>query len=170
MSRCVSSLRSVADALSTSTLAPMQGDKAKNFTDCTDLRFTAPALEFHNKTWSFEELIHEIKRQVLKSAWDQKGHLVSQFFNKRPKQANRSQPPPKLLGGAMSSSRLASPASHSSLRILINPATAPTTPSGGSATPGFTKLLPVSVTASDCLLPLAAQLARLRVERTCSLT
>lgn len=50
-----------------------QGDRAKNLTDLHDFKFSTPAFEFRNKTWAFEDLVEELKSQLLKAAWSQVG-------------------------------------------------------------------------------------------------
>lgn len=48
-----------------------QGERAKNLTDMHDFRFTTPSFVFHNKTWGFQDLVDELKSQMLKAAWSQ---------------------------------------------------------------------------------------------------
>ncbi len=40
----------------------LQGDKAKSLTDLFELKFTMPELVYENRTWSFQDLVHHIKR------------------------------------------------------------------------------------------------------------
>lgn len=50
---------------STTLVLSYKGDKAKSITDLFDLKFATPNLEYHNRTLSFEELIHEFKYVTL---------------------------------------------------------------------------------------------------------
>lgn len=48
-----------------------KGERAKNLTDLHDFRFSTPSFVFHNKTWGFQDLVDELKSQMLKAAWSQ---------------------------------------------------------------------------------------------------
>lgn len=61
----------ISQRLTSSQRSLPQGDRAKNLTDLHDFKFSTPAFEFRNKTWAFEDLVEELKSQLLKAAWSQ---------------------------------------------------------------------------------------------------
>lgn len=58
----VDKFESIAEDLHVLTKCCRQGDKPKSITDLYDFKFTCPALNYGNKTWSFETLAQHIKK------------------------------------------------------------------------------------------------------------
>lgn len=50
--------------------------------DLDDFRFETPAFEYENETWSFEDMIEVLKKDIYKAAWSQKGALLREVFTK----------------------------------------------------------------------------------------
>ncbi|KDQ20607.1 hypothetical protein BOTBODRAFT_124283 [Botryobasidium botryosum FD-172 SS1] len=50
--------------------------------DLEDFKFRTPSFQYHNRTLSFEELIEELKRDIYRAAWQQKGALLKEVFTK----------------------------------------------------------------------------------------
>lgn len=44
--------------------APPQGDKPRSITDLFDFKFSTPSLTYVNKTWSFENLVQQLKKGI----------------------------------------------------------------------------------------------------------
>ncbi|BGP20274.1 Protein SABRE [Rhodosporidiobolus nylandii] len=47
-----------------------------------NITYNTPGIQYRSKTWSFLELLNEIKRDTLKSVWQQKGQLIGQLLSK----------------------------------------------------------------------------------------
>ncbi|KZT62125.1 hypothetical protein CALCODRAFT_277895 [Calocera cornea HHB12733] len=59
-----------------------KSEKAKSITDLYDFRFQVPAFQYRNQTWSFEDLVQQLRRDIIKSAWQQKGALFKEVVTK----------------------------------------------------------------------------------------
>lgn len=59
-----------------------QGDKPRNITDLYGFKLVSPELKYLDKTWSFENLIHEMKKDIIRSAWNHKRALLKEMFKK----------------------------------------------------------------------------------------
>ncbi|GAA6011720.1 hypothetical protein JCM10207_004222 [Rhodosporidiobolus poonsookiae] len=46
-----------------------------------NITYKTPSIQYRSKTWSFLELLDQIKRDALKSVWQQKGQLIGQFLS-----------------------------------------------------------------------------------------
>ncbi|KAJ9091641.1 hypothetical protein QFC19_009011 [Naganishia cerealis] len=67
----------------TTLLFSYKSDKAKSFSNVQDIRAKTPHLVYENKVWSFEDLAGVMRKDMLKSAWNQKGQLLSDLFRKK---------------------------------------------------------------------------------------
>ncbi|CEQ42515.1 SPOSA6832_04335, partial [Sporobolomyces salmonicolor] len=47
-----------------------------------NITYKTPAIQYRMKTWSFLDLLNEIKRDMIKSVWQQKGQLIQQLLSK----------------------------------------------------------------------------------------
>ncbi|GAA6043699.1 hypothetical protein JCM8097_007486 [Rhodosporidiobolus ruineniae] len=47
-----------------------------------NITYKTPAIQYRSKTWSFLELLNEIKRDMIKSVWQQKGQLLGQLMSR----------------------------------------------------------------------------------------
>ena len=54
----------------------------KHLPDLRDITYSTPPIQYRGKTWSWEDLLQAIKRDMIKSVWGQKGALVGQLLNK----------------------------------------------------------------------------------------
>ncbi|KZO94872.1 hypothetical protein CALVIDRAFT_538650 [Calocera viscosa TUFC12733] len=59
-----------------------KSEKVKSITDLYDFRFQVPSFQYRNQTWSFEDLVQQLRRDVIKSAWQQKGALFKEVVTK----------------------------------------------------------------------------------------
>ncbi|KAJ1308412.1 hypothetical protein OPQ81_004117 [Rhizoctonia solani] len=50
--------------------------------DLDDFRFETPAFSYENETWSFEDMIETLRKDIYKAAWAQKGALLREIFTK----------------------------------------------------------------------------------------
>ncbi|KAJ9122086.1 hypothetical protein QFC24_004313 [Naganishia onofrii] len=75
----------------TTLLLSYKSDKAKSFSNVQDIRVKTPHLVYENKVWSFEDLAGVMRKDMLKSAWNQKGQLLSDLFRKKQKPIGREQ-------------------------------------------------------------------------------
>ncbi|EUC67503.1 Apt1 domain protein [Rhizoctonia solani AG-3 Rhs1AP] len=50
--------------------------------DLDDFRFETPAFSYANETWSFEDMIETLRKDIYKAAWAQKGALIREIFTK----------------------------------------------------------------------------------------
>ncbi|KAH7344029.1 golgi-body localization protein domain-containing protein [Rhizoctonia solani] len=50
--------------------------------DLDDFRFETPAFSYANETWSFEDMIETLRKDIYKAAWAQKGALLREIFTK----------------------------------------------------------------------------------------
>ncbi|KAI5479861.1 hypothetical protein MNV49_002419 [Pseudohyphozyma bogoriensis] len=46
-----------------------------------NITYRTPSIQYRNKTWSFLDLLDEIKRDTIKSVWSQKGALLGQLLS-----------------------------------------------------------------------------------------
>ncbi|GAA5897882.1 hypothetical protein JCM6882_005104 [Rhodosporidiobolus microsporus] len=53
-----------------------------------NITYKTPAIQYRSRTWSFLELLNELKRDTIRSVWQQKGQLLGQLLSK----AHRSLP------------------------------------------------------------------------------
>lgn len=47
-----------------------------------NVTYTTPLIRFRSKTWSYLDLLNDIKRDMIRSVWQQKGQLIGQFLSK----------------------------------------------------------------------------------------
>ncbi|GAA5985789.1 hypothetical protein JCM10908_007112 [Rhodotorula pacifica] len=47
-----------------------------------NVTYTTPLICFRSKTWSYLDLLNDIKRDMIRSVWQQKGQLIGQFLSK----------------------------------------------------------------------------------------
>ncbi|EJU06094.1 hypothetical protein DACRYDRAFT_97695 [Dacryopinax primogenitus] len=59
-----------------------KSEKTKSITDLYDFRFQVPSFQYHNQTWSFEDVVQQLRRDVIKAAWQQKGALFKEVVTK----------------------------------------------------------------------------------------
>ncbi|KAG9090469.1 hypothetical protein FS749_000515 [Ceratobasidium sp. UAMH 11750] len=50
--------------------------------DLDDFRFETPIFSYENETWSFQDMIEVLKKDIYKAAWAQKGALLREVFTK----------------------------------------------------------------------------------------
>ncbi|KAK4703534.1 hypothetical protein P7C70_g2687, partial [Phenoliferia sp. Uapishka_3] len=49
--------------------------------DIYDLTYRTPSIQYRSKTWSFLDLLDELKKDTIKSIWSQKGALIGQLLS-----------------------------------------------------------------------------------------
>ncbi|CDR46544.1 RHTO0S12e05996g1_1 [Rhodotorula toruloides] len=47
-----------------------------------NITYTTPLIQYRSKTWSFLDMLNEIKRDMIRSVWQQKGQLIGQLLSK----------------------------------------------------------------------------------------
>lgn len=47
-----------------------------------NITYTTPLIQYRSKTWSFLDMLDEIKRDMIRSVWQQKGQLIGQLLSK----------------------------------------------------------------------------------------
>ncbi|KAG8682942.1 hypothetical protein FRC09_016416, partial [Ceratobasidium sp. 395] len=50
--------------------------------DLDDFRFETPTFSYENETWSFQDMVEVLKKDIYKAAWAQKGALLREVFTK----------------------------------------------------------------------------------------
>ncbi|KAF8681124.1 RNA pol II promoter Fmp27 protein domain [Rhizoctonia solani] len=50
--------------------------------DLDDFRFETPAFAYQNETWSFEDMLETLRKDIYRAAWAQKGALLREIFTK----------------------------------------------------------------------------------------
>ncbi|QRV87312.1 Apt1 domain protein [Ceratobasidium sp. AG-Ba] len=50
--------------------------------DLDDFRFETPTFSYENETWSFQDMVEMLKKDIYKAAWAQKGALLREVFTK----------------------------------------------------------------------------------------
>lgn len=46
------------------------------------MTYSTPLIRFRSKTWSYLDLLNDVKRDMIRSVWQQKGQLIGQFLSK----------------------------------------------------------------------------------------
>ncbi|KAG9096705.1 hypothetical protein FRC06_008417 [Ceratobasidium sp. 370] len=50
--------------------------------DLDDFKFETPTFSYENETWSFQDMVEVLKKDIYKAAWAQKGALLREVFTK----------------------------------------------------------------------------------------
>lgn len=62
-----------------------KGEKNKSITDVFDLVFKTPNIEYRNRTWTYEELVQHMKKDIFRAAWGQRTTIIKSILSHRPK-------------------------------------------------------------------------------------
>lgn len=117
-----------------------KGARDKSITDVYDLVFKAPNIEYRNRTWTYEDLVQHIKKDIFRAAWGQKTTILKSILSHRPKrpEALRNIRDTRLL------TRRESRDETASLQVNIEPATpdgaSGSTDSHGGASSRFSEI------------------------------